>query len=204
MAVKFAAFIERVDTAKALRDDDIFKVFYTVTPGKISYMNIPRRDDLKTYKELMYGKIQQEAVYEQDILTFAIDPNKLLLTNTIPELYQRVQIQPLVYESMDTDLDLLTTETPLPGALADYKIYFSSSRAFLQSEINRRFLPVMAVVIALYLLLTIIAYLIFRNLHINKRVFKLQYDFINNLTHEFKTPVSVIKIAGNNIQRAKQ
>lgn len=204
MAVKFAAFIERVDTTKALRDDDIFKVFYTVTPGKISYMNIPRRDDLKTYKELMYGKIQEEAVYEQDILTFAIDPNKLLLTNTIPELYQRVQIQPLVYESMDTDLDLLTTETPLPGALADYKIYFSSSRAFLQSEINRRFLPVMAAVIALYLLLTIIAYLIFRNLHINKRVFKLQYDFINNLTHEFKTPVSVIKIAGNNIQRAKQ
>jgi len=35
-------------------------------------------------------------------------------------------------------------------------------------------------------------------------MFKLQYDFINNLTHEFKTPVSVIKIAGNNIYSAKQ
>src|SRR5690606_452859 len=44
MAVKFAAFIERVDTAKAIQDEDIFKVFYAVTPGKISYMNIPRRD----------------------------------------------------------------------------------------------------------------------------------------------------------------
>jgi two-component system phosphate regulon sensor histidine kinase PhoR len=33
-------------------------------------------------------------------------------------------------------------------------------------------------------------------------MFKLQYDFINNLTHEFKTPVSVIKIAGNNIRSA--
>jgi len=32
----------------------------------------------------------------------------------------------------------------------------------------------------------------------------LQYDFINNLTHEFKTPVSVIKIAGNNIGSAKE
>jgi two-component system phosphate regulon sensor histidine kinase PhoR len=31
----------------------------------------------------------------------------------------------------------------------------------------------------------------------------LQYDFINNLTHEFKTPVSVIKIAGNNIRSAE-
>ncbi|SFC21739.1 two-component system, OmpR family, phosphate regulon sensor histidine kinase PhoR [Parapedobacter composti] len=204
MAVKFAAFIERVDTTKALRDDDIFKVFYSVTPGKISYMNIPRRDDLKIYKELMYGQHIHRAGYEQDIITYFINPNKLPLENTVPELYQHIQIQPLVYESIDTDPDLLTTETPLPGALSDYKIYFSSSRTFLQSEINRRFLPVMAGVIAIYLLLAVIAYLIYRNLYINKRMFKLQYDFINNLTHEFKTPVSVIKIAGNNIYNAKQ
>src|SRR5690606_12815920 len=39
MAVKFAAFVERVDTAKTLYNDDIFKVFYSVNPGKISYMN---------------------------------------------------------------------------------------------------------------------------------------------------------------------
>src|SRR5690606_16055640 len=52
--------------------------------------------------------------------------------------------------------------------------------------------------------LAVIAYLIYRNLYVNKRMFKLQYDFINNLTHEFKTPVSVIKIAGNNIRSAKQ
>jgi len=37
---------------------------------------------------------------------------------------------------------------------------------------------------------------------INNRLYQLQYDFINNLTHEFKTPVSVIKIAGNNIKSA--
>jgi two-component system phosphate regulon sensor histidine kinase PhoR len=37
---------------------------------------------------------------------------------------------------------------------------------------------------------------------VNNKLFKLQYDFINNFTHEFKTPVSVIKIAGNNIKRA--
>jgi two-component system phosphate regulon sensor histidine kinase PhoR len=32
------------------------------------------------------------------------------------------------------------------------------------------------------------------------RLFKLQYDFINNFTHEFKTPLSVIKIAGSNLR----
>src|SRR5690606_16967706 len=123
MAVKFAAFVERVDTSKSVYNDDIFKVFYSVNPGKISYMNIPRRDDLKIYKELMFGNHPHEANYEQDIFTFFIDPNKLSLENTVPELYQHVQILPLVYESIDTNPDLLTTETPLPGALADYKIY---------------------------------------------------------------------------------
>lgn len=204
MAVKFAAFIERVDTTRSLYNDDIFKVFYSVNPGKISYMNIPRRNDLKVYKELMYGKHPHETSYEQDIFTFFINPNKLRLENTVPELYQRVQILPLVYESIDTNPDLLSTETPLPGALADYKIYFSSSRSFLGTEINRRFLPVMASVLAIYLLLAVIAYLIYRNLYVNKRMFKLQYDFINNLSHEFKTPVSVIKIAGNNIHHARR
>jgi two-component system phosphate regulon sensor histidine kinase PhoR len=44
-----------------------------------------------------------------------------------------------------------------------------------------------------------IGWLIYRNLSINVKLFKLQYDFINNFTHEFKTPVSVIKIAGSNL-----
>ncbi|RZL18245.1 MAG: HAMP domain-containing histidine kinase, partial [Pedobacter sp.] len=48
----------------------------------------------------------------------------------------------------------------------------------------------------------LVAFLIYRNLNINSKMFKLQYDFVNNLTHEFKTPVSVIKIAGNNIKSA--
>lgn len=45
-----------------------------------------------------------------------------------------------------------------------------------------------------------ITWLIYRNLNINLKIFKLQYDFINNFTHEFKTPVSVIKIAGSNLK----
>jgi two-component system phosphate regulon sensor histidine kinase PhoR len=46
----------------------------------------------------------------------------------------------------------------------------------------------------------LIGWLIYRNLNVNMKLFKLQYDFINNFTHEFKTPVSVIKIAGSNLR----
>lgn len=205
MAVKFGAFIERVDTTRGLDADDLYRVFYEVSPGKVSYTNIPRMDDIKIYKELMNGEFEQaDARYEQDAIVYYIDATKLALANVVPELYQDVQIQPLVYERWDANLDLMTTDAPLPGALADYKIYLSASRSFLTHEINRRLLPVSAAIFGVYLILMTVAYLIYRNLYVNQRMFKLQYDFVNNLTHEFKTPVSVIKIAGNNISQAKQ
>jgi two-component system phosphate regulon sensor histidine kinase PhoR len=55
-------------------------------------------------------------------------------------------------------------------------------------------------VLLIYVFLVLIGWLIYRNLNVNLRLFKLQYDFINNFTHEFKTPVSVIKIAGSNLR----
>lgn len=205
MAVKFGAFIERVDTTRGLDADDLYRVFYEVSPGKVSYTNIPRMDDIKIYKELMSGEFaRDDARYEQDAIVYYIDATKLTIHNVVPELYQEVQIQPLVYERWDANLDLMTTDAPLPGALADYKIFLSASRSFLAQEISRRLGPVVAAIFGVYLILMVVAYLIYRNLYINQRMFKLQYDFVNNLTHEFKTPLSVIKIAGNNISQAKQ
>src|SRR5690606_36526816 len=162
-------------------------------------------DDIKIYKELMSGEFaRDDARYEQDAIVYYIDATKLTIHNVVPELYQEVQIQPLVYERWDANLDLMTTDAPLPGALADYKIFLSSSRSFLAQEISRRLWPVVAAIFGVYLILMVVAYLIYRNLYINQRMFKLQYDFVNNRTHEFKTPLSVIKIAGNNISQAKQ
>lgn len=205
MAVKFGAFIERVDTTRGLDPDDLYRVFYDISPGKVSYTNIPRMEDIKIYKELMSGEFAPvDARYEQDAIVYYIDATKLAVTNVVPELYQEVAIQPLVYERWDANHDLMTTDAPLPGALADYKIYLSAGRSFLTEEISRRLLPVSASILGVYLILMIVAYLIYRNLYVNQRMFKLQYDFVNNLTHEFKTPVSVIKIAGNNISQAKQ
>ncbi|HLW49980.1 MAG TPA: HAMP domain-containing sensor histidine kinase, partial [Sphingobacteriaceae bacterium] len=204
MAFKFSSFLERVDTNRVVYGDEVFRVFYSVTPGKISYMNIPRNEDLRTFKDLMDNKQVLQTSYEQDMFTFIINPNKLELSNPVPELYQHVEIVPLVYDNINVSSDLLVTETPMPGAMADHKLLLSSSRAFLASEINGRLYPIMGGILLIYLFLIMFAYLIYRNLFINQRMYKLQYDFINNLTHEFKTPVSVIKIAGNNISSAKE
>ncbi len=203
MGVRIASFIDNVKPGTKLSDSNIFKLFYSVNPGKISYLNIPRMNDFLQYKEVMDGTMEHTVSYEQDMFVFAIDPTLIEVKNTYPNLYQEIAIKPLISTSKNNIQDYMVTEVALPGALSDYKLEMISSKDFIQQQTNKRFLPVIFGISIIYLILLIIVYLIYRNLDINGRLFKLQYDFINNLTHEFKTPVSVIKIAGNNIGSAK-
>jgi two-component system phosphate regulon sensor histidine kinase PhoR len=198
MAVKLSDFIAFADTSKAPGQDEIFNTFYDIRSQKISYSNILRREDLKTYHELSLHS-NPSSYYKQNILTFFLDPHLLKVRNSHRELYQNVSVQPFVYDPVDAGNDNIVTEAGLPGAFADFKLYFSSAKNFLQTETNRRFMPIAAMVLITYFFLMLIGWLIYRNLDINIKLFKLQYDFINNFTHEFKTPVSVIKIAGSNL-----
>ena len=165
---------------------------------KISYSNIFRREDLKTYHELSLHS-NPSSYYKQNILTFFLNPHLLKVRNSHREFYQNVSVQPFVYDPVDAGNDNIVTEAGLPGAFADFKLYFSSAKNFLQTETNRRFMPIAALVLITYFILMLVGWLIYRNLAVNVKLFKLQYDFINNFTHEFKTPVSVIKIAGSNL-----
>lgn len=203
MAIKFAGFIESSDTTRVISNEEIFKNFYSITPGKVSYMTLPRREEIVEFKNMMNRDLDEKALYHQDIITYFLNPLKLKLVNTRRDLYQRIEIKPIFYDPLETERDVKYAEIPLPGALAEYKIFFSSSSSFLQAEIYKRFSPIALGVLMFYVILLSIAYLIYRNIKMNLRMFKLQYDFINNLSHEFKTPVSVIKIAGDNIVNAK-
>lgn len=204
IGLKFASYLETADTTKALTNDQIFKTFYSISPNKINYMNIPRREDIKIYQDLMFKDQALSPLFEQDIFSFELNPFKLQIQNIHPELYQFISIRPLSYDPILERNDVITTDITLPGPFADYKIYFSSEQQFLDKELNSRFLPIGLGVFFIYLILAFITFLIYRNLSINQKLFSLQYDFINNFTHEFKTPVSVIKIAGNNILNAKE
>ena len=204
IGIKFASYLESADTTKALTNEQIFKIFFSISPNKINYMNIPRREDIKIYQDLMFKEQTLSPFFEQDVFSFELNPYQLQIQNIHPELYQFISIKPLSYDPILERTDLITTDITLPGPFADYKIYFSSEQQFLERELNSRFLPIGIGVFAIYLILAFIAFLIYRNLNINQKLFSLQYDFINNFTHEFKTPVSVIKIAGNNILSAKE
>ena len=200
MSNKLNDYITFADTSRNPSPDQIYHTFYDVKSEKISYMNILRREDVKIYRDLQKN-IRKDADYDQNMLTFLLDPYKLQIKNTHKELYQKISIKPVVYYPLDNDVgNNHITEVPLPGAFSDYKLFFESDNKYVTAEINRRFMPIGGIVLLIYVFLMLIGYLIYRNLKVNLRLFKLQYDFINNFTHEFKTPVSVIKIAGSNLR----
>lgn len=200
MAAKLNDYIASVDTSRASAPDEMFKIFCEVKPDKINYMNILRRQDVKMYREML-DHVQPGVVYQQNMMTFLLDPRTLRIKNTNKQLYQNISIKPVMYYPLDNDPgNVMTSDISLPGALANYKLFFKSTHAYIMAEVNRRFMPIGGVILLIYIFLMLIGYLIYHNLKINMRLFKLQYDFINNFTHEFKTPVSVIKIAGSNLR----
>lgn len=198
MAVKLSDYITFSDTTRSSTQDEIYKTFYDVKPDKISYLNILRREDVKIYRELQKYS-NSLSFYKQNMMIFYFDSRKLKVTNSHPELYTSITVQPVVYDPVDNESGSMVTEVPLPGAFSDFKLYFKSNEHHLAAETGRRFLPIGALVMIVYVFLVLIGWLIYRNLNVNNKLFKLQYDFINNFTHEFKTPVSVIKIAGSNL-----
>jgi len=202
MAFKLVRFIDQLDTAAVPTQEQLFTNFSIVLSNKITYLNIPRREDLKMYKEMMQRKLNPSPVYQQDMLVFHLDPSKIKLVNTRPLLYQNIRIVPLTYDPIDVSDENMNTEIALPGAFSDFKLYLTSSKSYIKKETFIYFMPIALVLLLVYAVLLLVAFLIYRNLNINSKMFKLQYDFVNNLTHEFKTPVSVIKIAGNNIRSA--
>jgi len=202
MALKLVRFLDQLDTATVPSQEALFTNFSVVLSNKITYLNIPRREDLKVYKEMLQSKLDPTPVYQQDMLVFKLDPNKIKIINTRPLLYQSIKVEPLTYDPIDTSDENITTEIALPGAFSDFKLYFTSPKSYIKKEIFIYFMPIALVLLLVYGVLLLVAFLIYRNLNINSKMFKLQYDFVNNLTHEFKTPVSVIKIAGNNIKSA--
>jgi two-component system phosphate regulon sensor histidine kinase PhoR len=199
VAAKLNSFVAFADTSREPTQEEKFRTFYDIRPGKITYLNIPRREEVKRYREIQRG-VAQPSEYKQNMLTFFLNQQALKIVNTHPELYQSISLRPVVYDPVDNPVNKITTEAPLIGGFADYKLYFSSSRDYLTAETNRRFMPIAGMVLLIYIFLVLIGWLIYRNLNVNMKLFKLQYDFINNLTHEFKTPISVIKIAGSNLR----
>ncbi len=95
-------------------------------------------------------------------------------------------------------LDLLHKNQPpysrllFPETSTQNRLYlFFPNRTSHSSDMLRFLLPLGFIILILMLCSAFTVYIIFRQ----KRVSKIKNDFINNMTHEFKTPISTISLA---------
>lgn len=70
------------------------------------------------------------------------------------------------------------------------KVYFPTKRDYIMSSLNY-IIPSFIMTFVLLVVFVITIYLIFRQ----KKLTDMKNDFINNMTHEFKTPISTISLA---------
>lgn len=75
-------------------------------------------------------------------------------------------------------------------------VYFNSPDDFYSEGILRFIIPAGILILVLILSSAFTIFIIFRQ----KRVSKIKNDFINNMTHEFKTPISTISLASQMIK----
>ena len=78
-----------------------------------------------------------------------------------------------------------------PSKLNYLRVYFPTKGDYISSSIT---FIVPSVIFSLILLITFVftIYIVFRQ----KKLSEMKNDFINNMTHEFKTPISTISLAG--------
>jgi signal transduction histidine kinase len=81
----------------------------------------------------------------------------------------------------------------------DYYIDFQDKKQTLLKEMSASlFLSVFSIVVVVLLFM-----ITFRNLIEERRLSNLKTDFINNMTHELKTPLSTITVAGKTLEMEK-
>lgn len=103
-------------------------------------------------------------------------------------VYQSAEInnQPI---ASDVVTQVLFPNDP-PSKLNYLRVYFPTKSNYIQSSIN---FIVPSVIFSLILLITFVftIFIVFRQ----KKLSEMKNDFINNMTHEFKTPISTISLA---------
>ncbi len=95
------------------------------------------------------------------------------------------------YSNNDKEADVVKTLFPKKKGENNYfGVHFPQLNTFLTKEMSNWFISTFV----LFLFMLILAYAIFIIFR-QKRLSEIQKDFVNNMTHEFKTPLATIKLS---------
>jgi two-component system phosphate regulon sensor histidine kinase PhoR len=139
-------------------------------------------------KKNLINTLITQALKKKDIITkfefgiFSPATNSLILqkTGTYPDA--------LLNESLVFDLTPLGSLFSHPNKLL---IYFPNEKTYIISQLWQMLFISIILFIVIIISFTFSIYTIYRQ----KRLSEMKNDFINNMTHEFKTPISTISLA---------
>ena len=159
---------------RALMDEVIYKMLYTASKQPLE-------------KRINFGVLDRDL--QAELLNNGIDIPYHFVVSTSDgrEVYRCSD-----YEEegeKDSYSQILFSNDP-PNKMGILKIHFPTMNSYIFSSV-RFMIPSLFFTIVLCMTFVYTIYIIFRQ----KKVTELKNDFINNMTHEFKTPISTISLA---------
>lgn len=159
---------------RALMDEVIYKILYTASNQPLEARVNFRALDRDLQAELLNNGIE-------------IPYHFTVSTSDGREVYRCSDYEATGEE--DAYSQILFGNDP-PNKMGVLKIHFPTMNSYIFSSV-RFMIPALFFTVVLCLTFMFTLYIIFRQ----KKVTELKNDFINNMTHEFKTPVSTISLA---------
>lgn len=169
------AFSKRYLHEKALQDEVIFKIMY-----QASVKPIEERVDFRKLNAYIRSELLSNAGLSVPFSFQVVNPNN-----------QVVYSSPGYPEKKEKEVytQILFPNDP-PARLNYLRVYFPTKGEYVFSELS---FVVPSLIFTVILLITFIFTVI--TLFRQKRLSEMKNDFINNMTHELKTPVSTISLA---------
>ncbi len=150
--------------------------------------DISRRVDTDNLTRILDYELNTRGI-DLDYEYGVIDRNTGSLTNLCSEKYSRDRSNFSFVANLFPN-DIFRNWSPLA-----VDIYFPNQELFIYKSLN--LLLGLSLIFTLFILITF--YYTFRTILNQKKLSEIKSDFINNMTHEFKTPIATINLATDNI-----
>jgi nitrogen-specific signal transduction histidine kinase len=205
-----------------------FNSYFSKREKEISSLNVNIQKDLKgkskfkatAYSELpTFTKLEIEQVYKEVSPSKPIYQRvskKELNENLQKELESRGIETPFKFAVFadkyptklrsdnfdDTQKDIIKThifDSDLSKTKYFLKVYFPNKKGYIFSDIKK---PLFMAVTFILLIILVFGFALYQMIK-QKRISEIKTDFINNMTHEFKTPIATINLALDAIKNPK-
>ena len=174
--------MDRYIRQKSILDDVAYRMISTAYLKPIEF-----RIDFKTLESNITSELESNGLN----LPFVL----MIVNNNEQIVYQSALLSKPPKRS-EIITQVIFPQDP-PSRLNYLKIYFPTRGSYLSSSVSF-LVPSVLFSLILLIIFTITLYIILRQ----KRLSEMKNDFINNMTHELKTPVSTISIAAQMMKDA--